>query len=354
MRGHPLAWAGWLGAVTVLAVAVTNPIYIAAGIGAVLLVHLAAPPDPAAGRAVPVFLVLGLAFLALRVLLAVFLPVRQPGGTTLLTLPALELPRWLGGISLLGDVTAEVLAYSAVDSLRLVLVLVAFGVFNARVDLASTIRLVPPAFRDAGLVVSIAAAFVPGMLRAARDVRDAQRLRGERGIRALAPSLAVPVLGIALERAFLLAESMDARGYGQTQPAPGARPARIAGLVLCGGAVALWLAAAATAAGLVALGGGALLTWGVWAAGKGARVTRLTLPRWKAPDTAVLLAAAAAAALAAAAGPGAVYDPHPAIHPPGFSWTLVVPAALLAAPVAADLLDGARSGSRPLSPEGAR
>src|SRR5205823_6608529 len=94
------------------------------------------------------------------------------------------------------------------------------------------------------LVVSIAFAFVPGMIRTVRDVRDAQRLRGERGLRRLAPSLAVPVLGLSLERALLLAESMDARGYGTVAAPASSRR------VLVGGLLALLLSVPAWAAGL--------------------------------------------------------------------------------------------------------
>lgn len=214
MTLHPGAWIAWLTSICVFAFVVTNPLYLVLTLLAVLVVHLSFPPDDSPlGRAVRVFLMVGLVLLAVRVLFIGLLP--NPGRTTLFVLPQLQTPRWFGGLELGGPVSAEVLAGAVNEGLRFIVVLVAFGVFNARADLTGLLRTVPPVFRDVGLIVSIAVAFVPGVMRTLRDVRDAQRLRGEWGFRRLAPTLVVPVLGLSLERALLLAESMDARGYGR-------------------------------------------------------------------------------------------------------------------------------------------
>ncbi len=335
MSLHPGAWTAWLAAVAVFAAAVSNPYYVTLALGAVLLVHLAAPPDTSpAGRAPRTFLLVGLGLLALRLVLVAL--VDAPGQTTLLTLPRLELPRLAGGVVLGGAVTGEVLAQSAAEGLRLVLVLVAFGVFNARVDLAAAIRLVPPAFRDAGLVVSIAVAFVPGLLRTVRDVRDAQRLRGDGGLRALAPSLAVPVLGLALERAFLLAESMDARGYGRGAAPPRARALGTAGLVGLLGSIPVWMTGRAGVASLLAVAGGTALVVALRASSRSLPTTRLDPPPWHRADVATAGLALAVVGLVLAAG-DVGYTAYPAVRAPGFSWGPALVALLLAGPAVADL-----------------
>ncbi|HJX37036.1 MAG TPA: energy-coupling factor transporter transmembrane component T, partial [Anaerolineae bacterium] len=76
-------------------------------------------------------------------------------------------------------------------------------------------RFVPSFLYQTGMIASIAIAFVPQMVSSLRDIREAQAIRGHRfrGIRDLLP-LFVPLLTTGLERAVQLAESMEARGFG--------------------------------------------------------------------------------------------------------------------------------------------
>jgi energy-coupling factor transport system permease protein len=329
---HPLAWAAWLTAVTLYAFAVTNPLYVLLALGAVLVVHLGAP-RPATGlvRPVRMFLVLGLGLLAVRlVLLSV---VSNPGETALAVLPRAALPRWMGGFTLGGPVTAEVLVEGAAEGLRLLLVLVAFGVVNAAVDVPALVRSVPSAFRDAGIVVSIALAFVPGVLRTAREVRDAQLLRGERGLRTIGPSLVVPVLGMSLERALLLAESMDARGYGASATVAPSRTLTAAGLGAVAGGVALWVAGRSTAAGAFVLAGILALALTVRAVSRGARETRLAPPAWRALDIGVALCSLAGVVAGATLARATSYTAYPIVRAPGFSLAAGAAALLFASPL---------------------
>ena len=55
-----------------------------------------------------------------------------------------------------------------------------FAAFNLRVDQAQILRLTPSFIYEAGLIVSIAVAFVPQMVLSAREIREAQRIRGHR------------------------------------------------------------------------------------------------------------------------------------------------------------------------------
>jgi energy-coupling factor transport system permease protein len=207
---------------------------------------------------------------------------------------------------------------------------VAFGVFNAAVDVTELVRAVPPSLRDVGLVVSVALAFVPCLLAAARDVRDAQRLRGERALRLLAPSLVVPVLGFALERALLLAESMDSRGYGRAAPARRLAPLALPGLAAMTGGMALWVGARPLLGVALVAGGAGALAAAVRASR--APVTRLRRVRPRPRDA---LAALAAGCLAAAWARDAAYAVYPAVHPPGFTPLGGAAVLLLAAPALA-------------------
>lgn len=334
MTLHPAAWIAWLTGVSVFAFVVTNPLYLVLAFAAVIVVHLSFPQDETpVGRAVRLFVTIGIVLLVVRLLFIALVP--NPGTTTIFVLPELETPRWLGGLELGGAVSAEVLAVAAIDGFRLIVVLAAFGVFNARADLAGLVRSVPAAFRDVGLVVSIAVAFVPGMMRTMRDVRDAQRLRGQWGLRRLAPSLVVPVLGMSLERALLLAESMDARGYGRGGDT---RPPRV---FLLSGLVALFVAVAASIAGytvagtVLALAGAAGVIWSFRTATTSAGTTRLRIRVVNAFDLVTILASTAACVGALMAGPDASYDPYPAIAAPGFTWLTAAITLLLVMPAVA-------------------
>jgi energy-coupling factor transport system permease protein len=322
MTLHPGAWIAWLTSISVFAFVVTNPLYIVLAGAAVLVVHLSFPADPSpVGRAVRLFLFFGLVLLLVRIAFIGLLP--NPGTTSLFSLPELQTPRLLGGLELGGPVSAEVLVAAASEGLRLVVVLVAFGVLNAHADLSGLLRTVPAAFRDVGLVASIAVAFVPGVLRTVRDVRDAQRLRGEWGLRRLAPTLVVPVLGMSLERALLLAESMDARGYGRGQGSSAVgRSSRLSawaglGLLLLG--IAAWVWGEPQIATATSAAGAAVMVWGFRTASVRASTSRLVLRTVTAYDVAVIVASSIGIVVAVAAGADAFYDPYPVASWPAFS-----------------------------------
>lgn len=329
MNLHPLAWCAWLAAVCVFAFAISNPYVLAVGLASVGLVHLASPPtDAPAGLAFGGFLAFGIGLLVLRIVFVSL--VDAPGATSLVELPRIE----LAGIGVGGTVTGEVLVASAIEGLRLICVLAAFGVWTSRVELSRVVRMLPAAFRDAGLVVGIAAAFVPGLVRTARDVRDAQRLRGESGLRTLAPSLAVPVLGLTLERALLLAESMDARGYGHgATSVPSGSVALGLGGMLAG--VAAWIAGMEAIASTLAIGGGAVVLWSLRVMSRASEVTRLASPSWSRRDVAVV-AGAGVAVIAALVVPAA-YSAHPVLEAPSFGFAAAVPGLLLGVPAAVEV-----------------
>ncbi|MEX0873392.1 MAG: hypothetical protein WD646_10240 [Actinomycetota bacterium] len=331
MTLHPSAWIAWLTAVSVFAFVVTNPLYILLALAAVAVVHLSFPrEDSSVGRVVRMFVVAGMFLLVVRIIFVALLP--NPGTTELFVVPSLQTPRWLGGLELGGAVTAEVAAQAAVEGSRFILVLAAFGVFNARADLAGLVRSVPAAFRDVGLVVSIGVAFVPGMLRTVRDVRDAQRLRGERGLRRLAPSLAVPVLGMSLERALLLAESMDARGYGYGGSSGTSRTSLWVGLAAMLASVASWIAGFDELAAALAIGGAVAIVFGYRTASVASPTTRLAGRPVTAFDVVVMIAAAGVCVFAATAGSDARYDAFPVITAPPFVWRTAALTFLLALP----------------------
>jgi energy-coupling factor transport system permease protein len=116
-----------------------------------------------------------------------------------------------------GAITLEAVIAGAANGLALLSILVVFAAFNAGVDHYQLLRATPAFLFQAGVVISIAITFVPQMVLSAKEIREAQLIRGHRirGIRGLLP-LILPLLASGLERAIQLAETMEARGFGST------------------------------------------------------------------------------------------------------------------------------------------
>ena len=121
----------------------------------------------------------------------------------------------VAGTAVGGPITLEVVIAGAVSGLMLLTILVVFAAFNSVVDHYQLLRATPAFLFQAGVIISIAITFVPQMVISAREIRQAQRIRGHRfrGIRDLLP-LVIPLLANSLERAIQLAETMEARGFG--------------------------------------------------------------------------------------------------------------------------------------------
>jgi energy-coupling factor transport system permease protein len=333
---HPAAWLVWTASAVLVTQSVSHPLLLVVAIAAIAFVSATQATD---GGPYALMLRIGLIALAVRVVL--FGLTGHPGGTTLATLPVLRLPRALGGFTLGGDVTAEVLVASGLEGLRLAAVLLCFGTFLSVVEVARAIRLVPRFLFEAGLVVAIGVSFVPGLVRTARDVREAQRVRGHRarGLRAVAP-VAMPILATTLERAVTVAESMDARGFGRVRGDARAGEARAraaalaATMTLMLGVVATMLRWGPPAAGWAALGAGAAgLAGALVSLSRTAERTAYHRERFTGWDAAVAagsLTVAAAVLAVHRLEPGSLsYTPYPTLAAPSVSaWTVAMVAAL--------------------------
>lgn len=153
--------------------------------------------------------------LIIRMMIAALVGVPIPG-TTLFTLPTLSLPDWIAGIRIGGPVTSERL----ISTLGEVMIIVGVvALFAAATSLASphrSIRALPLAFYQLGLILTIATSIFPQLVASIKRIRLARRLRGQStgGIRNWR-KIAMPLLEDALERSLDLAAAMESRGFGQ-------------------------------------------------------------------------------------------------------------------------------------------
>jgi energy-coupling factor transport system permease protein len=235
---HPKSWGLWLVAALTPALVTKNPIYLLIAIGAVSLNFVSLSKMSPTAYQWGVFLRIGLLLTLVSVVFNLLFV--RAGSTQLFTLPLLrwELPvagQRLALIQVGGPVTLESLVYGLANGLALMGVLIAFATFNAMVDHYQLLRSVPRFLYQSAIVASIAITFVPQMIVAQREIREAQALRGHRfrGIRDLGP-LFLALLAEGLERSITLAESMDARGFGGQSTGYSADRAARWGLLLKG------------------------------------------------------------------------------------------------------------------------
>jgi energy-coupling factor transport system permease protein len=238
-----------------------------------------------------------------------------------------------------------------ISALGLLTLIALFVTFNLRIDQAQLLRLTPAFVYEAGLIVSIALAFVPQMLVSGRQIREAQLVRGHKMRRArdMLPYL-MALLTTGLERSFQLAESMEARGFGNARALPRGRDLLLKGLtllglagVLCGVFLRTYFeslqAVGWTAAGLSA----ALLIGVFWAQGRRVLRVRYRREAWTWWDGAVLalcLASVALLALVRVQGAAAfAYSPYTGLLPP-FDALAGVALLLLTAPALVEMFQG--------------
>ncbi|MBB6626676.1 energy-coupling factor transporter transmembrane protein EcfT [Nocardioides sp. KIGAM211] len=292
---HPVAWWLWAIGLATAASLTTNPLLLLLLVGVATVVVMARRSDQPWARSFRLYVTVGVVIVVVRVVFRLVFGGTY-GGHVLLDLPAVPLPDWVAGLTLLGPVTQESLLAGLYDGLRLATIVICIGAANALANPKRLLRSVPPALYEIGTALVVAVTVLPQFADSVRRVRAAQALRaGATGRVARLRRFLVPVLEDALERSLALAAGMDARGYGR---ATGLGPARrratgalmLLGLVgICVGTYAVldrtaprWLALPMLLVGALAAAGGLL------SAGRRVERSRYRPDRWQWPELAVV------------------------------------------------------------------
>ncbi len=287
---HPLAWTLWLIAAGGFALSTRNPLYL------LLLVLISA----ALGRRRPFNALWWMLPLA-AVFNALF---AHAGSTVLLRLPFSAAP-----------VTAEALAYGALNGLVLLTLFNIFQTFNTALRPRELLALTPRAFYSLAMAATLAMTYLPLLQRQAQQIWEAQLIRGQRmkGWRAW-QSLLLPLLIGSLERAFALSEALVARGFLiPPQPYPPLLNIGLA-LTLLG---LLGMLVSPDAWALLPPGLG-LMSYAFWQAGRAHPRSAWQMPAWHWRDT-LSVTPAFFALLALWLDATRRYDPYPALSLPPFS-----------------------------------
>jgi energy-coupling factor transport system permease protein len=356
---HTTSWLLWLLAALLPPIMTRNPFYLLTLIAVLGINYRLLGQYSPVARNWRTFLRFGLFLVAFSVLFNVLF--NGTGATILLRLPQLRLLLGTGSQPVIlfqagGPVTLEGLSYGLASGLDLMAILMALATFNMLVDHYLLLRSIPRFLYQTGVIVSIGITFVPQMVVAQQEIRQAQVLRGHRfsGVRDLLP-LFVTMLVEGLERAIGLAESMEARGFSGQLTETGVRRGVLlkmaiafALLLLAGGTFALaWFSVKWPGGALSATGMG-LLALALWLTGQGVERSRYHRELWRQRDTMVSLVCLASLSLLLLLWlldrQALDFYPYPRFAPPLFN-PLVGPALL--APAAPALVTLAERATRP-------
>ena len=221
---HPLTWWIFSLALAAAVARVNTPAFAAIAVGVMSVIVFSHRENAPWGRSFNWTITLALWIIAIRTVIGVLIGVPIPG-TVLFRVPVLELPDWMPGIRIGGDVTLERLTSSLSEGFIICAIIVIFGAATSLTSPHRLLRVLPIYLYEFGVCVVIATSVLPQLVSAVSRIRMAQRLRGQktRGLRAF-KRIALPLLEESLARSLDLAAAMDARGYGISKKRSRYRP----------------------------------------------------------------------------------------------------------------------------------
>lgn len=211
---HPLTWWIWCAAIAISVARVNTPLFAALSVGVVGVIVFVFRENAPWGKSFAWSLKLALWILIVRTIIGVEIGVPIPG-RTLFSTPRIQLPNWMPGIRIGGDVTLERLTSAVSEGVIICAILIIFAAATSLTSPHRLLRTLPIFVYEFGVSVVIATSVVPQLVTSIGRIRQAQRLRGQaaKGFKAYR-RMAIPLLEEVLARALDLAAAMDSRGYG--------------------------------------------------------------------------------------------------------------------------------------------
>lgn len=216
---HPLAWWGWGLSVATAAMLSTSFVAHILIFSATIAVLFTFRSTGSWSGSIGLLIRLAIFIVLFRVAIELVFGVHF-GGPVIMTLPVLDLPIWLGGISLGGKVGSTGLIAAVVNGFKLATVIVAASAATALVPPNILLKSLPNAIYEAGLVTVIALGFLPALSADAKRLKTAAALRGRpaKKIRHQI-TLLFPLIESSLNRAVTLSNAMESKGFGRIKSA---------------------------------------------------------------------------------------------------------------------------------------
>lgn len=209
---HPLAWWFWGISLAIATSRTVNFWLLAIIILATMVVTFSRRSRDPWASALTIGIKIACVALLLRMLIAIVFSV--PGdGRVLFSLPRIQLPQWLAGIFLGGAVTSERLSFVFMESLTIFALVVTLAGASSLANPKQTLRSLPGILHEAGVALIIATTLIPHFAMSVKRIGEARKLRGDEKRFSFKRSV-IPLFEESLERALIMAESMEARGYG--------------------------------------------------------------------------------------------------------------------------------------------
>jgi energy-coupling factor transport system permease protein len=238
---HSISWWLWSITLAITSIRTQNNIFIFALI--LLFIVVVHQRRNSENWVNPFQLTLQLAFVAMliRMIFAVLIGTPLPGDVWF-SLPQLQLPEWMAGIRVGGDVTKERMLLVFTESMKFAVLLIAFGAASALSSPVKIIKSISGRVYLFGVVLIIAVSVLPQIVQSFNRVLAARRMRGlERLSIKNFRSVITPVLEESLERALDLSAAMESRGFGYHKKPSKYRPENFSGSDLISISVAIYL-----------------------------------------------------------------------------------------------------------------
>ena len=259
------------------------------------------------------------------------------GSTRIFTIPA----HWplIGG-----EITLESIAYGAINGLIISAIYLLFNVLNLALSIKQLINLIPRAFYPIAIMTSIALTFFPSIQKRAKEIKEAQMIRGNamKKVTDWLPIL-MPLLITSLENAFLLSESMMARGFHtQTNEKETRFPLLMLVLgifsIFSGLLLNLYNYSSAIFISLYIFGF-VIICASIWITNRSAQVTKFYRETWKRNDiiaSAIFITALVIFITMRITGnlPTLSYTPYPTLSLPDFQFAPLILCSLTTLPIA--------------------
>ena len=218
---HPLTFWAIFTALAVAVVISDSVVCAALALGGAAFIVLLNKQDGPWSKSFQWSLVAGLYLLSIRAITGIIIGVPRPG-KTLFEIPRIHLPTWLPGIRIGGPVTWERLSSSLHEGVIIATVIALFGAANSVTSPHKLLRVLPSRIYQLAVTMVIATSVFPQLIASISRIRSAQFIRS--GKKPRIASVALPLLEESLGRSVNLAESMEARGFGQSSQQSRYRP----------------------------------------------------------------------------------------------------------------------------------
>lgn len=209
---HPLVWWFWGISLAIATSRTVNFWLLAIIIASTMVVTFSRRSRDPWASALTIGIKIACAALLIRMFIAIIFSV--PGdGRVIFSLPRIRLPEWLAGIFLGGAVTSERLNFVFMESLTIFALVVTLAGASSLANPKQTLRSLPGILHEAGVALIIATTLIPHFAMSVKRIAEARKLRGDER-RFSFKRTVIPLFEESLERALIMAESMEARGYG--------------------------------------------------------------------------------------------------------------------------------------------